>query len=196
MFPGLARPAPPLPHRAAAERGPRMRAPGSPRLLREGAGPGAGGPGRGRLRLVPGAGLWASGAGLELEVFYYFFNGQTCPRPSPKGNEALLGGRGGRQGPVRLWHDCRAPGCHFVTAAVVAAGGRGGALRHHPDGPGRGGSLGRWPQHPQMRYGTRWVSPPRATRLRLCWSVAIATSFLLVPPCPPRCSSTPLLQSF
>ncbi|XP_036161820.1 acidic leucine-rich nuclear phosphoprotein 32 family member A isoform X1 [Myotis myotis] len=45
-----------------------MRAPGSPRLQREGAGPGAGGPGRGRLRLVPGAGLWASGAGLELEV--------------------------------------------------------------------------------------------------------------------------------
>lgn len=100
MFPGLARPAPPLPHRAAAERGPRMRAPGSPRLRREGAGPGAGGPGRGRLGSVPGAGLGASGAGLELEVFYYF-NGQTRPRPSPKGAEALLGGRGGRQGPVR-----------------------------------------------------------------------------------------------
>lgn len=52
-----------------------------------------------------------------------------------------MGGGGGRQGPARLWHDYRAPGCHFVTVAVVAVGG-GRVLRHRPDGPGRRGGRG------------------------------------------------------
>lgn len=170
MFPGLARPAPPLPHRAAAERGPRMRAPGSPRLQREGAGPGAGGPGRGRLGLDPRGGPWGvrswfGARGVLLLFFFFFFNGQTRPRPSPQGAEALLGGRRGRRGPVRRWHDCRAPGCHFVTAAVVAAGGAGAgaggrALRHHPDGPGRGGSSGRWPGTLRCAVGPDGCSLP------------------------------------
>lgn len=84
-------------------------------------GPGAGQAGRGRVGW-PRAGLWVSRVGLELEVFYLLFNGQARPKPSPKGAEALLGGRGSRQGPACLWHDWRAPGCHFVTAAVVAGG--------------------------------------------------------------------------
>lgn len=46
----------------------------------------------------PWAGLWASRAGLELEVFYLlFFNGRALPRLSPKGAEAFLGDGGSRQ---------------------------------------------------------------------------------------------------
>ena len=131
-----------------------MRAPGSLRALAGGwlglvrAGWGVGalvGPVRafGRPELV-----WSSRC-----FIYYFFNRQAHPRPSPKGAEALLGGRGGRQGPACLWHDWRAPGCHFVTAAVVAGGGGGRTLRHYPDGPGREGSRGIWPRDPRMWSG-------------------------------------------
>ena len=45
------------------------------------------------------------------------------------------GGRDGRQGPGRLWHDCWAPGCHFVTVAVVAVGGGTQTLAPSPRRP-------------------------------------------------------------
>lgn len=164
-----------------------------------GRGPGASGwpPGRafGRPELV-----WSSWC------FIIFFNGQTRPRPSPKGDEALLGGRGGRQGPDRWWHDCRAPGCHFVTTAVVAAGG---------GGDGGGQSLA-----PSPRRAWTWrqrgeVAPAPAEALwdpmgvpspchppGLCWGVAILAPSFSCPPAPhgapqPRSSTLPfLLQSF
>ncbi|XP_043326838.1 acidic leucine-rich nuclear phosphoprotein 32 family member A isoform X1 [Cervus elaphus] len=99
----------------------------------------------------PRAGLLASRAGLELEVFYYYciFNGQARRRPNPKGAEALLGARGGRQGPARLWQDCRAPGCHFVTVAVVAVGGWGRRLAPSPRRPRT------WKQQGERAAGTR-----------------------------------------
>lgn len=75
-----------------------------------------------------------------------------------------MGGGGSRQGPARLWHDCRAPGCHFVTVAVVAVGGEveSGVLRHCPDGLWRGGGLGSWLQGPPVVLcSPLWASTPR-----------------------------------
>lgn len=136
-------------------------------------GPGTGAPGR------PRAGLLASSAASELEVFcyYYFHEGQARRRPSPKGAEALLGGRGGRREPARLWHDCRALGCHFVTVAVVAGGGGGAeSCAIAPTAPdveaaGEAGS-----RDPRLCSGPRGGLPPCDNGLRLCWSVAAAVA--------------------
>lgn len=109
--------------------------------------------------------------------YYYFREGQARRRPSPKGAEALLGGRGGRRGPARLWHDCRAPGCHFVTVAVVAVGGRGAEpCAIAPTAPdveaaGEAGS-----GDPRWCSGPLGGFPPRDNGLRLCWSVAAAVA--------------------
>ena len=159
------------------------------------------------------AGLLASRTGLELEVFSYYciFNGQARRRPNPKGAEALLGARGGRQGPARLWQDCRAPGCHFVTVAVVAVGwegwGGGADLRHRPDGPGRGSSKGNGLRGPRVVLWAPMCGggpPPVANGLRLFWSVAAAvavggrrSSLRVLPPPPSElpASPAPLLSS-
>lgn len=159
-------------------------------------------------RAGPRAGLLASRAGLELEVFSYYciFNGQARRRPNPKGAEALLGARGGRQGPARLWQDCRAPGCHFVTVAVVAVGRGGRTLAPSPRRPGT------WKQQGERAAGTPSCAlgpdvggfPPVANGLRLFWSVAAAValggrrSSLRVLPPPPSAlpaSPAPLLSS-
>lgn len=144
--------------RPAPNAGPQMRAPGSMR--------GAGGPaGRrrgGRAWCVragaraswdgPWAGLRASRAGLDLEVFYLlFFNGRALPRLSPKGAEAFLGDRGSRQALracgttagrraailsprlLSLWGVGGAESCAITqTAPDVEAAGRPDSGDHRP----------------------------------------------------------------
>lgn len=217
MFPGsrAARPSPPLPHGAAgAERGaPNAgaglhaaqgagRRPGDPA-----AGPRARRSGRGRAGLALGRAFWLPELIWSSRCFIYYYcfcNGQACRRPSPKGAEALLGGRGGRRGPARLWHDCRAPGCHFVTVAVVPGWGGAQTCAIAPTAPDVEAAGGAGSGDPQLCSGPQWGSPPLANGLRLCWSVAAAvapggrrSSRRVLPPPPSAlpASPAPLLAS-
>lgn len=89
------------------------------------------------------------------------------------------GGRDGRQGPGRLWHDCWAPGCHFVTVAVVAVGGGDAdSCAIAPTAPDleTAGGAGPRDHPPQLYSGPPCRSPPCANCLRLCWSAAAAVA--------------------
>lgn len=83
-----------------------------------------------------------------------------------------MGGGGGRQGPARLWHDYRAPGCHFVTVAVVAVGGGAESCAIAPTAPDVEAAGVAGPGDSQWRSGPRWGFASRANGLRFCWSVA------------------------
>lgn len=162
MFPGsrAARPSPPprrgrrrTPGRKCGCRAPCGARAGQSAGARE-AELGACGLGRGRAGMVPGRAFWASRAGLELEVFYLlFFNGRALPRLSPKGAEAFLGDGGSRQA-LRACGTTAGRRAAILSPRLLSLWGVGGrALRHRPDGPGRGGSA-----------ETRLRGPPPPTR--------------------------------
>lgn len=177
-----ARPAPPPPRPAGPPCGARL-----PAAPAEGAGrcwrAGARAPG-----LVPRGRPWGvrSWFGARGVLLFFFLTARPAGSRAPKGAEALLGGRGGRQGPARSWHDRRAA---ILSPRLLSlrAGGEGGGRQSLAPSPRRAWTwrqLGEAAPAPSEALGGPMGVPSRGTGLGLCWGVAIARSFSCSPPFP------------
>lgn len=204
---GPARPAPPPWRGRRRARGPECGrrapcgapagepAPGRPRLVRAGRGAG----GLGWLLGGPlGISSWFRAGGVLFITI--FFNGRALLKPRPKGAEALLAGRGGRQGPARLWHDCLPgaglPFCHRGCCRCGGWGEQSCAITQTALDVETAGGAGSG--DPQLYSGPRWGFPPGANSLRLCWGVQAAfalggrrSSVRVLPPTPIALPTSP-----